>query len=122
MPTNQEIFDRVVSALREQGEPCVNEHRNCVYRNSDGLKCAAGHLIPDDKYDPSFENTAVGSFSDNNEYNKVTQLFFDMDYNNDNIELVSQLQSIHDEYDFYTWEDQWRKLAEREGLVYCAPK
>lgn len=53
----QEIFDTVVRALRKQGQPsAVPGH--CLYRSvKEGkvLKCAAGHLIPDEEYDPSWE-------------------------------------------------------------------
>lgn len=62
--TAQEVFDTVVRALREQGEPSYSKSKyECRYRASsdDGrtLKCAVGHLIPDDKYDPYMEGMAV---------------------------------------------------------------
>jgi hypothetical protein len=46
--TEQEVFDYVVEKTFQQGVPSYNakEHR-CYYRLN-GLKCAAGHLIPDD--------------------------------------------------------------------------
>lgn len=63
MMTRQEIFYHVQRKLLQQGRRStdanagVHEGTSCVYRNIDGLKCAVGHLIPDDKYRSSFENT-----------------------------------------------------------------
>lgn len=51
MKTKQETFDTVAKALLKQGKPSITLNGyGCLYRSSDGCKCAAGHLIPDDKY------------------------------------------------------------------------
>jgi hypothetical protein len=54
----QQAFDRAVSALIEQGEPAYSEF-GCCYRTDGGLKCAVGHLMPEDKYQPGFEGVAA---------------------------------------------------------------
>lgn len=54
--TNQETFDIVVTALRAQGRKSVDAHGGCMYRGPNGLKCAAGHLIPDSLYSPEMEH------------------------------------------------------------------
>jgi hypothetical protein len=59
----QEVFDIVSNHLLTQMKrssvafqtPQKYNHENCKYRTSDGLKCAAGILIPDDQYDPKME-------------------------------------------------------------------
>lgn len=57
--TNQELFDTVARALMAQGGPSFQED-NCVYRNpANGRKCAAGHLIPDEKYASWMEGKSV---------------------------------------------------------------
>ena len=54
--TPQEVFDTVVAALVKQGRKSLAENgdpsisKDCRYRGDDGLKCAIGHLIPDDEY------------------------------------------------------------------------
>ena len=55
--TAQEIFDVSTKALIEQGFPSYDPDYGgtCYYRGPNGTKCAIGHLIPDDKYDPDFE-------------------------------------------------------------------
>lgn len=62
--TKQETFNLVVSALLAQGRPSVGVEpiggfNRCRYRGDDGCKCAVGHLIPDDKYDPAMEGGAM---------------------------------------------------------------
>ena len=56
----QQLFDRVVTHLLQQGQPCMKDHV-CVYRNSDGLSCAIGSLIDDKHYSPSLENNCLKS-------------------------------------------------------------
>ena len=74
-PTKQNIFDFVVQELRKQGKPSfdpskvvkssdqIYENNGCLYRKyeQDGtvLKCAAGHLIPDNEYSLSIENASI---------------------------------------------------------------
>lgn len=59
--SEQEIFDVVYRGLAGQGFKRSMAtlpgtlYPGCSYRGNDGLKCAIGQLIPDDKYDPSFE-------------------------------------------------------------------
>jgi len=53
--TLQEVFDIVSTHLLKQGRKSVNISNRCVYRNENGMKCAAGALIPDDEYKPELE-------------------------------------------------------------------
>jgi hypothetical protein len=61
--TKQEIFDHVLTHLRKQGKPAINETDSgediCAYRTDDGLKCAVGCLIPDDKYNEDLEGRSA---------------------------------------------------------------
>lgn len=52
--TNQETFDTVCKGIIAQGRQAVGEDNACRYRAGE-LKCAAGMLIPDDRYDPRME-------------------------------------------------------------------
>lgn len=56
--TEQEYFDFCYQAVMMQGLPSVTSGR-CVYRGPNGLKCAIGHLISDDDYDPEMEGRVV---------------------------------------------------------------
>jgi hypothetical protein len=48
----QELYDYIVKAIVKQGRPSVGDNDRCLYRGPDGLKCAAGHVIPDSMYSP----------------------------------------------------------------------
>jgi hypothetical protein len=54
----QELFNRAVAGLAAQGFTRAAQQTTygmCVYRAESGKKCAFGHLIPDDKYDATWE-------------------------------------------------------------------
>lgn len=112
--TKQEIFDTVVIALRAQGSRSWCSTRMvCMYRAPNGDKCAAGHLIPDDKYSEGLEEStfvgphceAVGIKPGSSEH-----------------QLIAGLQSIHDDYIVSEWEGLWEKLAGDFGLTYTPPE
>lgn len=45
----QEVFNKAVKGLAAQGfQSSRNEDKTCRYRGPEGLKCAVGHLIPDE--------------------------------------------------------------------------
>lgn len=57
--TRQEMFDTAVRGVISQGAPSVDRFGGCLYRGPNGLRCAAGWLIPDDKYSPELESKTV---------------------------------------------------------------
>lgn len=61
MMTRQEMADFVVEKLA--GQNFVQSARldglSCLYRGPNGIKCAAGHLIPDNIYKTDFEGEVV---------------------------------------------------------------
>lgn len=115
----QEIFDTVYKALLEQGEPSVN-NGVCAYRGANGNKCAVGHMISDDLYDPEFEgfglelipehiiNHIVGSV-DEYEYVERTS-------------LLHKLQKAHDKqmrlYGLDEWKKRMKEIANEFNLVF----
>ena len=96
--SNQEILNRVTVHLYRQGKqakkPMEDGGNFCLYRAPDGSKCAVGCLIPDELYDPSFENNSadfffysepeVGTAMNINIHDKMS------------LRLLNRLQSIHD--------------------------
>lgn len=84
----QEIFDTVVLALKKQGKPSVDSGA-CVYRATDGSKCAAGHLLPDEYYDSDMEAKdwvdVVNKFG-----NDLPKFLVEEKY------IISSLQKAHD--------------------------
>jgi hypothetical protein len=55
------IIDFVEKKLLEQGKRSIGEYGNCLYRGEDNCKCGVGHLIPDSRYNPKFDQGIVGA-------------------------------------------------------------
>ena len=109
--TPQETFNTVVAHLRKQGCKAL-DMGDCVYRTVDGLKCAAGCLIPDADYKPEFEGLSISTF---NGENIVCDYFKKLEYD---INLIKELQEIHDCYDPSFWETRFKALAAKRHLVF----
>ena len=110
----QEIFDTVVTHLRKQGKKAVvmgSEGPSCMYRSPDGLKCAAGCLIPDRDYLPEFEGVTI---NDGDHYPVVK--YFSSKFDEDGMELISELQTVHDFMEPQDWELRWESIAIDHGL------
>lgn len=62
--TDQEMFDYVVTNLVAQGKQSVRKTKGewgCAYRGGNGCRCAAGWMIPDDRYLPDMEGEHTGA-------------------------------------------------------------
>jgi hypothetical protein len=57
----QQTYDTVLAHLLAQGKRASTDS-GCKYRTSDGLKCAAGCLIPDEQYQPAMEGCLIRSY------------------------------------------------------------
>ena len=61
--TNQQAFDAALFGIRKQGYTRSFDDRinACMYRHpgDSSIRCAAGHIIPDDVYDPRAENSTI---------------------------------------------------------------
>jgi hypothetical protein len=127
----QMIYDTVKNGITSQGgysfDSSTDPGVNCMYRDGKGNKCAAGWLIPDDKYDPEFEDDtlagwlhSVGGYLTDAE---VTKFFInELGYSNEEVLFIGQLQSIHDDAAFFNtplneWRDDMKKIATEKGLT-----
>jgi len=115
--TLQEVFDIVSKHLLAQGKASVDHNSDkttpfCMYRNPDGLKCAAGALIPDDKYNTIYEGCGWHGLVNR----EIIQDKFK--------EEIGELQQIHDlaakqEKDIPTfWKNQLANFAKNHKLQF----
>lgn len=88
MKTQQEIFDIVWNGLKSQGFKQSVKHNTCMYRGDDGRKCAAGWLIPDEKYSPKFEYAPITT-------TRLTPVLKELELY-DQLPFIRRLQAIHD--------------------------
>lgn len=113
MPTQQQTFDTVVTHLRKQGVQSRKGTGMCMYRGSGGLMCAAGCLIPDDKYDTGMEGFSASSVG-----GRPRNVLEDEGHD---IPLVQSLQVTHDLRLPHEWEEQFMVIACANDLKYTAP-
>jgi len=104
--TSQEIFDFVIGQLIKQKVKSIKNER-CMYRckfNDAIIKCAFGHLIPDDCYHPDMEGCSALALI-RNIPNAVSYYSYGYTWkhyveNNDwlfkNKGLITDLQNLHD--------------------------
>jgi len=103
--TNQEVFDKVVAHLKAQGKQSLKGD-SCKYRGSMGMKCAVGCLIPDEEYSSELEGKTVRS----------PELVNLPSLRHLNLELLWDLQGVHDRCDPPNWETKLLKVAKRFKL------
>lgn len=115
--TDQEIFDKVATHLLNQNEQSVKlierfgeEIEVCQYRSDNGLKCAAGCLIPDDLYRSEFEGNTWDCLAA-----EIGGEFF-KSFSPENNYLISRLQGLHDTHEPRLWKDELENLAEQFDL------
>lgn len=93
--TRQQTFDKAVNGLISQGKRAISStDSRCKYRYR-GLKCAVGHLIPDDQYSRSMEGKSINPDYLPNEQvpAQVTLLMKKLGHDT---EFCAELQAQHD--------------------------
>lgn len=103
----QLVFDTVAEHLLKQGKRCVGDTtdaNSCMYRNNEGLKCAAGCLIPDDKYTPDIEGKNWNCLAVKNKVSYNCCI------------LICDLQDIHDGWPPELWLNELHALADARNL------
>lgn len=103
----QEVFDFIYQHLKAQSQVSQDSSGSCLYRNAQGLKCAAGCLIADDEYTKNIEHQ---SWADVADFYSVHRHTF----------LISKFQVIHDGHDYPSgnWVADVRALATKFELTF----
>ncbi len=129
--TDQEIFDYVVGHLRKQNAKALTPNQKaCVYRNEEGLTCAAGCLIPEGLYHDGFEGSSFRTVLNgvfhrtligealSTAKERAEQLRALYKVHND---LIEDLQGLHDKRPVENWEPSFARVAANHELKYTAP-
>lgn len=127
----QEIFDKVCAHLLAQKGKAVGEFDACLYRASDGRKCAVGCLIEDEYYSPAIEGVSVPytkqvpqNYALSKEIQSRIELLFHALEASGIPEatwpLVKELQQVHDYYNSCNWYKQLKQVGANHGLEMCA--
>lgn len=126
----QEIFDGVMTHLHTQGKRAIGLDGECVYRGPNNLKCAVGCLIPEELYNSKMEGNNVKQILATNpelqEYFgikniKLTDDGFYTDDQDDKLQLMYEMQVIHDTSNVYpngNWISQAANIANKYNLDF----
>lgn len=85
----QRLFNDAYLGLKKQGFAKSIKGFQCLYRGPNGLKCAIGHCIPDERYDESFEGKKISS---SGVYFIIEDEYGTVDY-----DFIIRLQVCHDD-------------------------
>jgi hypothetical protein len=111
----QEVFDKVKKHLLTQNKKSLNDYGSCMYRTSNGLKCAIGCLIPDDKYHLRIEHRGIDELLKSSFLN-LEELLDIKD--KEDFSLLKELQMLHDNTDVEDWKEELKLLADRKNLIF----
>lgn len=121
----QILLDKAVSGLSRQGfEKSVNYDPDttspqCKYRGRNGLRCALGHLIPDEKYNPKWERHTPDAVPAGCGITAACGLDA---YNYDDVQWLLDLQSCHDKASSsQDMIDRLREFAKINKLDFILP-
>lgn len=103
-PIIQQMYDGLKSQGFQRSTP--EGTSNCLYRGPNGLKCAIGHVIPDENYSDNLEMKSINYFSVF-AATLFADFYFDQKSYLDDFNkigtlptLLSELQSVHDNYQY----------------------
>lgn len=108
----QEVFDTVKTHLLTQNQRAMDRGGSCRYRTPNGLKCAAGVLMPDNAYSPHWEGEGILTIVADH-----PRALPDSIFNAVNMPLIKDLQILHDEVEPANWAAALTKVAKSYGLT-----
>jgi len=92
--TPLELFDYCAAKITEQGARSADDVGTCFYRGDNGLKCAAGFTIPDDRYRSSMESHNF----------RYVNAQYNLGFSEEQVNAVMVVQKIHDSFEVPHWE------------------
>ena len=112
--TTRQLIENVAQHLLQQGEQSllaesVNNGNGCAYRSADGLQCAVGCLIKPEVYAPELEGHSC--LEDPVIHALEQSLNCSLHRNSISLEVLSDLQTIHDNYEPAEWEERITKYV-----------
>lgn len=119
----QEMFDTIVTHARTQGkkaevkDPSSSTGYSCVYRGDNGEKCFVGALITEEFYTTEIEERAVTSCL----VEQAVEKSIGRELTGTEIELLVDMQVIHDTHPITEWENDFQYYAGKFNLTYTAP-
>jgi len=106
--TAQDVFETVARHLLTQNKKSTQDG-HCCYRGEYGTKCAAGVLIPDERYDPKMDSRNSTGWDN---------IIYAYEFSTMHSSLINALQYLHDNNHPETWKEHLKHLARVESLNF----
>lgn len=110
----QEAFDKIATHLLTQDSKAMDGAGTCCYLTEEGLKCAIGCLIPEEKYDITMEGYGVIELRELDYWMDELQLD-DVDEET-MMKFYTEMQETHDGFSEDEWLWRMGKIATKYGL------
>lgn len=115
---DQEAFDIVYKHMLTQKKRAMDaKGMGCRYRGAGGSKCAAGALIPDELYNPAYEDVNIRYILDPHDSEKDGPADLIEHFKNVSLDLLAKLQNIHDDVPVEIWQMKLCQLAAEKDLT-----
>lgn len=112
----QEVFNKVAEHLLTQAQRSISLDKFCLYRGPNGLMCAVGCLIPDEVYTADIEGEGVEGML--RILSPHAELLAKHGLTEDNVDLLANLQRLHDKVPVERWSRKLELLALHYDLNY----
>ncbi len=113
MKSTQEAFTKIVLHLRKQGAKSLDTGA-CVYRGENGRSGAIGCIIADEHYTEAFEGATVKSVHRHGVIRAISKSGWDTSERT--LEMLCEMQTIHDSVDVHLWEGRFAQVAKEYNL------
>lgn len=83
----QRLVNFIGAAMAAQGRKASTPSQGCSYRTEDGLKCAVGQCIPDERYHSTMEGATVSRLKERDLLPESLQ---------PHVSMLERIQGLHD--------------------------
>jgi hypothetical protein len=119
MLTPKDIYERVCAHLLAQQAVSEDDSGSCRLRGENGRKCAIGSLVRDDLYDADLEGVGI-SYYRHAQDGKLLRALYASNvnaYDPNVIELLMELEQIHDDAGVEEWPHLLAALGRRHAFA-----
>ncbi|MGF6879780.1 hypothetical protein [Paraburkholderia sp. MM5477-R1] len=119
MQCARKIYERVSAHLLNQGAVSEDENGSCRLRGDNDRVCAVGSLVSDEFYHPDIEGIGISYYRHARD-GKLLQALYASNvnaYDPGIVDLLCELEEIHDGASVDQWPDLLAALGKRYGFV-----
>ena len=110
----RELLSKAINSVINQGRQSIT-NSGCAYRGPDGVKCAIGHLISDEFYNPRIEGDGIQTYGSS--VREMVEESIGRELTEDEFMYLTALQNAHDRASQTGFVDEFC-LRIRRGIKY----